>query len=219
MQKYSLPEVCSSSEKLNSPSQIYCCDYLNLWSDYREIKYKKKNVNFHDIKHLNKEQDTYEFFDIFFTKYITYVNSLRGPNKIDINGNFIFVMKKIYNYDNILYNIIEMYSHLNIRFIIIESKYNNTILDKNKDDFLCQYIFSYLLSNNDNCKMISNDKYRDSHLYIKKFKTILIKVIKKKNNDLIENAVMEMDIDNTILIKDVSSKRTSIPKNQLKNIL
>ena len=25
-------------------SMIYCCDYLNLFSDYREIKYKKQSL-------------------------------------------------------------------------------------------------------------------------------------------------------------------------------
>ena len=35
---------------------IYTCDYLNLFSDFREIKYKKDNIDFHQVKHFNKEK-------------------------------------------------------------------------------------------------------------------------------------------------------------------
>jgi len=219
MKKYSI------SNNLNIHSPIYIADYLNLFSDYREIKYQKTNVNFHDVKHLNKEKDTLDFFNLFFTKYIPYANQKNQYNKINTNGNFIFILKKITNYDSILYSILEIYKNFNIRFIIVESKYNIDILDKNKDDFLCQYIFSYLISNNDNCMMISNDQYRDKKLYIKKFKndynTIIIRVIKKNNSTLIENCVMELDFekiicDNILLQK---YKSCTIPKNQLKYIL
>ena len=58
------------SKKILSP--IYICDYLNIFSDFREIKYKKLNIDFHTVKHMNKERDTYEFFELFFKKYIKY---------------------------------------------------------------------------------------------------------------------------------------------------
>lgn len=221
MRKYSI------SNNLNTYSPIYIADYLNLFSDYREIKYEKANVNFHDVKHLNKEKDTLDFFNLFFTKYIPYVNQKNQYNKINTDGNFIFILKKITNYDTILYNILDIYKSFNIRFIIIESKYNINLLDKNKDDFLCQYIFSYLISNNDNCLMISNDQYRDKKSYIKKFQndysTIIIRVITKKKEDstLIENSVMELDVEKIICNNMLSQKYKSctIPKNQLKYIL
>jgi hypothetical protein len=120
---------------------------------------------------------------------------------------------------------LELYKDLNIRFIIIESKYNVDVLDKNKDDFLCQYIFSYLISNNDDCILISNDKYRDREIYVKQFETnytqTFIRVIKRKNHDLIENAVLQLDIEKIIChnILKQKCKRCTIPKNKLKNIL
>ena len=197
---------------------IYTIDFLNVFSDFREIKYKKDNINFHKVKHCNKEKDTIEFFELFFTKYIEYVN-------IDKKSNFIFVMKKITKYDEILYKILEIYNNLNIRFIVIESKYENTTLDKNKDDFLCQYIFKFLLLKNDNCILISNDKYRDRDLYIKVFneelcKPQIIKVIQKKLNKLIVED-LELKFEKSICksLLNEKYKRTVIPKHKLNNIL
>lgn len=204
-----------SNIKKHSP--IYIVDFLNIFSDFREIKYKMSNIDFHSVKHINKEKDTLDFFRIFFTKYIAYSGIKR-------DGNFLFVMKKITNYDTILYNILELYKDINIRFIIIESKYESDILDKNKDDFLCQYIFSYLISNNDNCILISNDKYRDRSIYVKEFSnnnSTLIRVIKKTENNLIESASLNIDIERILCNRILNQicKRCTIPKNKLKNIL
>ena len=54
----------------NYKSNVYIVDFLNIFSDFREIKYKKDNIDFHSVKHCNKEQDTYDFFKLFFSKYI-----------------------------------------------------------------------------------------------------------------------------------------------------
>lgn len=202
--------------KKNSP--IYIVDFLNIFSDFREIKYKMSNVDFHSVKHVNKEKDTLDFFKIFFTKYIDYIS-------IKSDGNFLFVMKKITNYDNVLYKVLELYEKFNIRFIIIESKYELDILDKNKDDFLCQYIFSYLISSNDNCILISNDKYRDREVYVKEFSSnnslTFIRVLKKTDNNLIESALLNIDIETILCNKILTQicKRCTIPKNKLRNIL
>ena len=118
----------------------YIIDFLNIFSDYREIIYKKKNIDFHSVKHNNKENDTYNFFRLFFTKYIEKVN-------IEKCSVFIFIMKKINNYDDILNNILNSYNDFKIKFILIEDEYNNKTIDKNKDDFLCQYIFFFLFKN------------------------------------------------------------------------
>lgn len=208
--------LIKSNIKKNSP--IYIVDFLNIFSDFREIKYKMSNVDFHSVKHVNKEKDTLDFFKIFFTKYISYTG-------IKSDGNFLFVMKKITNYDNVLYKVLELYEEFNIRFIIIESKYELDILDKNKDDFLCQYIFSYLISSNDNCILISNDKYRDREIYVKEFSnnsSTFIRVLKKtNNNNLIESALLNIDIETILCNKILTQicKRCAIPKNKLRNIL
>jgi len=207
--------ILSPTRKLHSKT-IYTVDYLNLWSDFREMKYKKENVDFHKVKHDNKEKDTIQFFELFFTKYIKYV-------KINRNSNFIFVMKKITNYDEILYKILETYNDINIRFIIIESRYENITLDKNKDDFLCQYLFKFLVMNNDNCILISNDKYRDRNAYIKFFQDNNlnnIRVIQKQKDKLIiENLELEFETSICNSLLDQKYIRSVIPKNKLNNIL
>lgn len=207
--------LIKSNLKKNSP--IYIVDFLNIFSDFREIKYKMSNIDFHSVKHVNKEKDTLDFFKIFFTKYISYTG-------IKSDGNFLFVMKKITNYDNVLYKVLELYEEFNIRFIIIESKYDLDVLDKNKDDFLCQYIFSYLISSNDNCILISNDKYRDREIYVKEFSnnsSTFIRVVKKTDNNLIESALLNIDIEKILCNKILTQicKRCTIPKNKLRNIL
>ena len=158
-----MDKVIASSEKFIAKNKpiVYIVDFLNIFSDFREIKYKKQNVDFHSVKHSNKEQDTYDFFKLFFSKYIDYVN-------IDKTSQFYFVMKKLNDYETILDNIMRTHYDFNMKFIIIEDKFNNNILDKNKDDFLCQYFF-YILQKNNQCVLISNDKYRDKRSYIKLF--------------------------------------------------
>lgn len=200
---------------INSP--IYIIDFLNIFSDFREIKYKKYNIDFHSVKHMNKEKDTLDFFSIFFTKYLSYTD-------INKNSNFIFVLKKITNYDITLYKILDLYKSFNLRFVVIESKYNIDILDKNKDDFLCQYICSFLMYNNDNCTLISNDKYRDKSVYVSEFQknnTAFIHLIKNNSNGKIEHEEKQIVLQQNIC-KDIISKvykRCTIPKNKLDNIL
>lgn len=196
---------------------IYVVDFLNIFSDYREIKYKKENVDFHSVKHANKEIDTLSFFELFFTKYIDYA-------KINTDSNFIFILKKISNYEKTLIKVLESYPTKNIRFIIIESKYTNQILDKNKDDFLCQYLFCFLMQNNDNCIMISNDKYRDLDTYMRKFDNTFIRVL-KLTNGLLDNQSLEININENSICNLILSqhkknyKRCTIPKKKLLNIL
>lgn len=195
--------------------KIYIVDFLNIFSDFREIKYKRDNIDFHSIKHINKTKDTYDFFDLFFTKYIDHV----GINK---TSQFYFVMKKLNDFETILDNIMKTYSTFNIKFIIIEDKYSNEILDKNKDDFLCQYFF-YILSKNNDCTLISNDKYRDKNNYIKLFNfDISLRIISfNKTNKTLEKSVLKIQLSNTISDEIISQKytRCTIPKRKLNNIL
>lgn len=194
---------------------VYVVDFLNIFSDFREIKYKKDNIDFHSVKHLNKEQDTYDFFKLFFSKYIDYV-------KIDKGSQFYFVMKKLNNYEKILDNIMKKHNDFNMKFIIIEDKYNNVILDKNKDDFLCQYFF-YILQQTQKCVLISNDKYRDKKNYIKLFNfDIFIKIVNynKKSNNL-EKSILKIKMSDSISDTLILQKytRCTIPKRELDVIL
>ena len=130
-------------------STIYICDTLNLLSDYREIVYAKKNIDYHTIKHLTKNIDTVNFFDLFFSKYITILNN-KTLEEIK-NSTFIFVLKKISDYTPILISILHKYFEYKIKFVIIENSFIEKILDKNKDDFICQYFFFWFQKYNNNC--------------------------------------------------------------------
>lgn len=194
---------------------VYIIDFLNIFSDFREIKYKKSNIDFHSIKHCNKEHDTYEFFKLFFTKYIEFAN-------IDKSNTFYFIMKKLNDYDIILDNILKIYNTLNLQFIIIEDKYNHEILDKNKDDFLCQY-FLCTLKQQYNCILVSNDKYRDNKTYIDLFNFDIVIKIKNYNdkNNILENLNLTIKLTNTIRNSMISQKykRCTVPKKELNLIL
>jgi hypothetical protein len=194
---------------------VYIIDFLNIFSDFREIKYKKYNIDFHSVKHLNKIKDTYDFFELFFTKYIDYT-------KIDKNSKFYFIMKKLHDYDNVLDDILKRYHKFNLKFIIIEDKYKHEILDKNKDDFLCQY-FLCSLKEKYNCILISNDKYRDNESYIKLFNfDILIRIINyNKIDNTLEKINLKIKLTNTIIDTMITQKykRCTIPKKQLNIIL
>lgn len=200
-------------------SKYYIIDFLNIFSDYREILYKKKEIDFHSVKHNNKEKDTLGFFQLFFTKYIEKVN-------IDKCSVFIFILKRINNYDNILSNILNIYQQFKIKFILIEDEYENKLIDKNKDDFMCQYIFFLLFKNFKNCILISNDKYRDKLDYIKLFDfNINLKVMNKFNNsdgkpiNDIKSVSFSINKNILFLMENNACIRCTIPKHKLNQIL
>lgn len=195
--------------------QIYIVDFFNIFSDFREIKYKKNNIDFHCVKHCNKNKDTQDFFELFFTRYISYVN-------INKSSHFIFIMKKLNDNDHLLRDIVYKYRNFKITFMILEEKYTNNLLDKNKDDFLCQYIF-YTMQKKHNVILISNDKYRDRQAYISLFNfDISIQTIQwSHTTNQIEKSSSKFKLDQNILNPMITQKytRCSIPKNKLMYIL
>lgn len=197
--------------------KVYIVDFFNIFSDFREIKYKRQNIDFHSIKHVTKNQDTYDFFKLFFTRYITYTG-------IKPDSKFYFIMKGLNDYDVVLDNIIKTHNRFDMKFVIIPDKFKNKILDKNKDDFLCQYFF-YMFQKTNPCMLISNDKYRDSETYIRLFNFDLwIKVVSyNKVTNALDKTVLKInpcdfirtDIKNSLF----SLKRCAIPKKNLNRIL
>lgn len=194
-----------------SRSPIYVVDFLNLFSDYREIFYKEKNIDFHLLKHKTLEKDTYDFFKMFFTKYINYTS-------ISKESEYIFILKKITNYNDVLYKIVELYKDIKIKFIIIETKFTSNLLDKNKDDFFCQYLFCILLENNKNVMLITNDKYRDSMNYINLFEK---KCTKLKNITYKKVSFTDLEINKfgLSLINNKKYITLGIPKEKLKFVI
>jgi hypothetical protein len=144
---------------IKQKGNVYIIDFLNVFSDYREILYKRSNIDFHKVKHSRKYQDTLSFFDLFFSKYIKFAN-------IDIQGQFIVVMKKLNDYYPIICTVLHRFSDYDIKFVVINNQFNDTILDKNKDDYLCQYFFRSFEQFNPKCVLISNDNYKDRDQYI-----------------------------------------------------
>lgn len=201
--------------KTTNSLPIYICDFLNLWSDYREIKYKKNHIDFHSVKHHNKEKDTEDFFDLFFTKYIQFVN-------INKKSKFIFVMKKLNEYEEVLDAIVQKHRDFDITLMIIEEKYTDTLVDKNKDDFLCQYIF-YNMAKTQNCVLISNDKYRDRQTYIKffTFDMVIRTITWNKGRNMLEKAHVTFKVNKSLLNYLIHQKctRCTIPKHKLDKIL
>ena len=198
--------------------KFYIIDFLNIFSDFREIKYKKENIDFHSIKHCNKEQDTYDFFELFFTKYIEHV-------KIKKSSKFIFIMKMLNNYENVLDNIMMKHCNFDIKFIIIEDQYKDIVLDKNKDDFLCQYFF-YILKQKNDCVLISNDLYRDKINYIRLFNfDISIRVFDiNMKTKIVEKSYMKIQLSSLSKVInrnmiDQKYIRCTIPKRKLGCIL
>ena len=196
-------------------ASIYIVDFFNIFSDFREIKYKQNNIDFHNIKHTNKLKDTEDFFELFFTRYIQHAS-------IPQNSRFIFVMKKLHGYETILDNVISQYAHFDIKLMIIEEKYQDNIVDKNKDDFLCQYIFCVLQQNN-NVILVSNDKYRDRKTYIQRFDfDISLQTIQwSRTRHALEKATVKFKVNQSLCRNLLNQKysRCTIPKHKLGVIL
>ena len=200
---------------MSNHKRVVICDYMNVFSDFREIKYKQQNIDFHLVKHSNKRKDTLEFFTLIFTKYIQFVN-------IPISSKFIFVMKKLNGYDDILSTVLETFCNLDITILTINDKYTNDLVDKNKDDFLCQYLFMEM-QQKFTCTLISNDKYRDREFYINLFDFDMHISSIKWNRDnrclhqTSQNFKINKEFSKSILLQHC--KRCTIPKHKLYKII
>ena len=175
-------------------------------------------MNFHSVKHANKVEDTQDFFNLFFNKYIKYAN-------IPETSNFIFVMKKLNDYDVVLRDILILHKRYRVLFVIIEDQYSHNIMDKNKDDFLCQYFFHKFTCSNQSCVLVSNDKYSDKHRYLHLFTNDIVANCFQYSNKLKDVSVtpicykMSPEINVRILKDSKSYIRRSIPKINLGSIL
>ena len=192
---------------------IYIIDFLNIFSDYREVFYKKQGIDFHSKKTENLKQDLSSFLRFFFTSYLSFM-------KINIDKScFVFVSKKITFCDRIIKKEMLLYKKVDIRFLIIENKFLNFLIDKNKDDYICQYLFC-LLKYKYNCTLISNDHFRDKNTYMNlmlvPFTLNQIKVkeekVENKKFYIEEKEIKQMNI---IINNTLCFNFKAIPKNQL----
>lgn len=181
--------------------KTFIIDFFNVFSDYRETLYSKTGVDFHKVKYDNLEKDTLGFFDLFFMDYISLV-------KIPIDSDFIFVIKRIYNYDEILVNVLMKYNKISIKFILVNDRYNNLLIDQNKDDYLCQY----LLTIYSNSVLVSNDRYRNKRDYTGLFfdlGRINVQILEMDVNDV---TFYIIDLSTTKKINSINFDRVSVPK-------
>jgi hypothetical protein len=191
---------------------IYIIDTLNIFSDFRETFYKRIGVDFHDVKYTSINNDTFAFFDLFFNEYIQLL-------KIPIQSKFIFVMKKINNYDEVLIALLHKYIGVDLKFIITVDKYTDSLIDQNKDDFICQY----LLTVYDGSILISNDKYKNTreytHLFLNMRKINL--QIMQCSTSVLTNACAFFIINSSVInkIHSITFARKCIPKSDFKKIL
>lgn len=140
-----------------SKKATYVIDFLNLFSDYREIKYKKLNIDFHKIKDQTLVEDCRQFFSLFFSKYITYLTLTK-------NSHYVFITKKIKKLEDIIPIILDTYKSFSMEFLVIETKFSDPVFDKQKDDMLCQYLCRSATHRDSAASpaiyLLSNDKYR-----------------------------------------------------------
>lgn len=199
----------SQTPKTKKP-RVNVIDFLNVFSDYREMKYLKMNVDFHKIKHDALIADTFYFFEMFFGLYIEKI----GSSKDD---DFVFIMKNMVDYDVILPQVMDKFSDFKIKFVTVTDEFDDVSLQKSKDDFLCQYFYSFL--NKDpsiECILVSNDLYRDKREYLYRYTSINIDMIKLNDK---KNIKLDINKELLPLIMKGYFKRKSIPKYELLNYL
>jgi hypothetical protein len=188
---------------------VYVIDFLNVFSDYRELKYKIMGVDFHKVKYTTLQEDTVEFFNFFFTKYTT-------RQKLCISSSFIFVMKKLVNYDVVLRGILEDLKHIDIKFVVVTNRYKNKVIDDNKDDFMCQYFLSMYGSSS---YLISNDLYRNKGEYLNMFlhlERIETEIMTSKH---VNNTIFLIDQQVIKNIANLSTTNCSLSKKKLLQVI
>lgn len=191
--------ICSG----NGGNKTIVIDFLNVFSDFREIKYS--TTDFHAFKHIHKHKDTIDFFQFFFKKYIKYIHATT-------NDTYVFVMKKLNDYMKTLECILYTYSHIDLTFVVIEKKYTNKLVDKNKDDFVCQYLCSVM---GKDALLLSNDKYRDKAEYVYLFDfNILLSV--HRSNCMKKYMYLLPNFD---MLQKLSLQQVAVPKCKLKNLI
>lgn len=187
----------------------YIIDFLNVFSDYREIIYKFENKDFHKFKETNLKIDLFNYFEFFTSKFIPY---LKLNNKT--KPHFIFIVKSIKGIENHFIEILQKYKDKNFKleFYIITSFLNSQIIDKNKDDVLVQFLHK----SQPKSIIISNDKYKDTTNYIDLFNKmpLVCKVLEYNNkNDGSFSYNKRFVIDN---VKNLEIKTICVKKKELK---
>jgi hypothetical protein len=152
------------------PLETYIIDFLNVFSDYREMLYKKQKLDFHTFKDANLQTDLENYFVFFTEKFIEKLH-------LKTDAKFIFIIKKIPLIESFLPKLLKTYSNFNFEFLIIYSKLNNQLFDKNKDDVLCKFLYNYIPKS----IVITNDLYSDMKNYIYVFDKVSIVFVIYKN--------------------------------------
>ena len=128
---------------------MYCIiDFLNVFTTFREQKYKTNNIYWRDVSHINFKTDCVQFFKWFFNFYLKEM-------KLKKEYKYIFVSKDI-GYRNIFKKIIKDYD-TSIWFV------KNRLQDV--DDFICNYLYFFYTNIHKPVVVISADKFKDIKLH------------------------------------------------------
>lgn len=184
---------------------IYIVDFLNVFSDFREMRYKLYNIDWKDVMHSKFEKDLNIFFKWFFEYYVIEL-------KLEKKCQYVFVMKHI-GFQKLFQNILQTYSLYDILFLTIDKQQDN-LIDKNKDDFLCKYLYCLYKIQGRTVHLISNDLYRDFKDYFSIFKdkifgARLSKISNEKNINIKINHIVLSRVFQKI-------EKISIKKEKLK---
>lgn len=182
---------------------IYIVDFLNIFSDFREMKYNLYNMDWRDFMYSKFETDLNIFFKWFFNYYVKEL-------KLHDDYEYIFIMKNV-GFTNLFKTLIKEYP--NISFMYME-KHAEPIIEKNKDDFLCNYFYAFYKIQGHNIQLISNDKYKDLENYYQIFrdKTFDIKIIKNSQKYSIKLHIHSIIIEK--MLKKI--EKNAINKKNLK---
>jgi hypothetical protein len=128
-------------------------------------------------------------------------------------------MKKLYDQSEVMKKVLSDYKEIDIQLFVITHRYPDKLIEKSKDDFMCQY----LLTIYPNSVLISTDNYTDASCYYDNF--VLLENIKIQLMQFSTNGVLFLDtnfIINKGLVKQIKKHviiRRRIQKQNLSSII
>lgn len=149
--------------------------------------------------------DLIKFFKWFFNYYVKELN-------LHDNYEYIFIIKDI-GYRYLFDSILKEYKNVQMLFLK-KNKSDGDLIEKNKDDFICNYLYVFYKIQGKDVVLISNDKYRDLNTYYKHYENKVI-----ESDFYTQNGFNKVSIKvNDIILSKLFEKneKKSIDKQKLK---